>query len=1719
MPEEDVEHGEGTQDPEKSENISDGIVEPRRRRIFSRRNLGLLTAGFGLILILLSIFAVVSYRYGVLDTYIRSQFVGKLSAMGVVFDADVFRVTVSPLELELKNATFNDKLTGERLFFIRDGHLSLSIKDLFSWQLSRDIILDSTEINGAEAWIKFDENGRSNFSNLKFVEEEGARINFRYESVKFSLQDSLVHVGDQTRKIGATARNFGFFLELEDAEIPDDRKRYKISLTSNDSDFNYDGHVLEKISLDAKGIADRNGAEISELRITTPIGASTLNGTLSDWASLKYSLNIESNVDLTQASSIFPLGTAIRGVGNFKGNVTGEGETYKINGQIDSESIVVSGVYLKGVNVAATVQGTNSSYDVNGKAVAELLTFEDFRVEFPKLVGHVRGTGTDFRWVGELEAIAAKTPAMTLGGLFLSDAVAEYKDRQLALSAGNGRTKRFAIGDTEFENLTARNLKFSSNGGVVKVSAPNARTDSFSANGYTLKNVTGSGVRVTHAKGRTDVDAQKLASETAQIKNARLRNVTADNFLFTDRPASTNILAKNLRAENVDANGVSVAGVEAPEVTLQDNGTETIIYSDKVRVAKIDAGSAILGSLNVAGVRLTIRQGTITGKSNDIDAGDVQITKASGIADGGNLQGVKIAKPVFVLEPSGRYRATADMSIGGGMLGKIDLGAARADVDVNNDRVALNNLAADVMNGHANGTAIIALNSRTQSQISGDFTNLDIAKLFALQGGRILPINGQTTGKVNLTFDGTNFRNASGVVTADITANAGTAESGLVPVSGRVELNGNNGLFNIDHAKLNSEKSQLSTTGRFDLKNENSDLAVLLNSSDASEIDRLIRVLGVSPELEQQLNSNQVALAGNLRFDGKITGNVTDPVIDGKTALDSISMRGRELGSAAAAIFVSRDGITIKDGKLMERDGGNAVFEVNIPSPGTDNISVNATLTNVNAANLIAALPVSDYLPQGVRDFNAQTSGTVNITGLPNKAAGGVDLSSAAGTVSGQAFDAFKAKATFQGTLITLENLEIRSTDGYAVAKGTYDRSTTAFDFDLEGKNVQLAGLRNSLTQNPSVPAITGIADFTAKAAGESNRSASYNVNFNGTAKDVKINDSLFGDVSFKGVTANQQLVADMTATIDGRPQIVNAAVNFADENLPFQAETAFDQSPLEPYLAFFPQLRGKPIGGTATGRVEISGMLSVAAPDGARSYTPSNLTGTADFTQLGLRFQDTPLIATEPVSIRLNPNEVVINSAKFAGGGSNMTVSGSIALSENGSNNFAIDGRMNLNLLNLTSKDTFFAGFAEVSVRLVGPSRTSTLSGTASVDNASLSTFIGSDRISFERIKTDIIFTSNQAQIERATGYLGGGKFVASGGALLSGLSLQEFRLNLNGNNVTVPLPKDFITTGDAVLEVSGRRIDQAEGRFDPTAPLQVAIRGRLSARRSLYSKDIDLSNVVGARRDNSLSSAGDGSIAPIKFDLTVEGRDALIVRNNIADLTASVSLHVTGDSQNPQVAGRIIADSGTIFFRKDRYVVQRGVLEFPPETTIEPVINLQAETEIAGYQIFLNMSGSLTETDQLSVVVRSSPALPQADVVSLITTGSLSNAEGGIPTIAQTGINTAAEILADTIINNPARKATDKLFGLNVFEIDPIISGERLNPSARLTVGRQINNNLRITYSTNLSQDQNQVLAFEYRVSNKLSFVAQYEQRSLSNVTRNRDNFSFEIRFRRRF
>ena len=239
-------------------------------------------------------------------------------------------------------------------------------------------------------------------------------------------------------------------------------------------------------------------------------------------------------------------------------------------------------------------------------------------------------------------------------------------------------------------------------------------------------------------------------------------------------------------------------------------------------------------------------------------------------------------------------------------------------------------------------------------------------------------------------------------------------------------------------------------------------------------------------------------------------------------------------------------------------------------------------------------------------------------------------------------------------------------------------------------------------------------------------------------------------------------------------------------------------------------------------------------------------------------------------------------------------------------------------------------------------------------------------------------------------------------------------------------------------------------------------------------------------------------------------------MVRNNLADLVGSVSLQLNGPIKDPVISGRITATSGTLNFRNDRYDITRGLVDLPPQRGADPIINIQGESQIRGYRVTVGLTGPLS---QPQAIISSEPALPQADVVALITTGQLATGDTSESILSQSSLGTATSLLTDALINAPAQRATSRLFGLSRFEINPVLGGRGASPSARLTVGKRISKDLSITYSTNVTSDPNQILAVEYRVSDKLFFVAQYEQASTRKLTSRSDDFSFEIRFRRRF
>jgi translocation and assembly module TamB len=1615
----------------------------QRRRYLTRRNALIATVAIAVGFAALVLIALIAYRLGYVDRYIARQIVDTFAQYGIRAEIKEFHTKgLSSTTVEMTDIKLYDRQTGEQLGKIDRLIAEARIADLYALNLRRNINLESLQVDGAEVWVKFDEQGNSNFRNITLPEPDpNRRILFSYSTAKVVINSGVVHYGDERHDISGEARNIVATIQPDDPNAPAESWMNTVTLALSNSTFVYDNRPVNDISVEARGRVNQTRAEIHELVLRSPLAEARLKGTMDDWRNLRYQMQVTSMVDLTQASDILQAGTTLRGVGNLEGTVSGQGSRYQVDGQITADALAADGIRLQNLNLSGRGTGDGSSYEVNGRAVAEVLAAGDFQLNTLQLTGGVMGTGTDFRWVGELRAAAARGAGATIAGLILSDVVAESRDERLTATASSASANRLSTSGANVNGAQASDVRVSSENGVTTASVGSVRAGTVDASGVRVNGLTAGGVEIV------------------------------------SRDGATNVVANSVRVGGINAEG---------------------------------AWGARTGSLNIAGVRLTVRDGRVQGSSGDINAGTVAFQD-------GRVENLRLARPVFVIEPQGRYRASADLSLGGGVLGKINLGAAQSHVVATNNQIRLDNFTADVLNGNARGNATISTARGGASRVTAEFNNLDIDNLVATFSQRIVPLTGKTSGAIDLAFPGSNVKAASGTVRAEFSGETVSEASTRTPLTGDVTLRADRGLFNIERANLRTAASELTATGRFSFVRAESDLRLQLNSADATELQNVLLASGLFPELDEQLRNSGIRLGGEFAFNGQVRGDLTNPIVDGSARVGSLIVQERDLGALSAVISVTPSEIRVTDGILTERDGGGAQFSLVAPRTGENNIALDVTLDRANGGNLLAAASAlrprvssSDASPSALdrlTDLQSDLSGRINVTGLPNAMSGKADLNFGAGRIGGEPFESIVARATFDGPVVNLETVDARFNAGRITANGTFNTTSQAFDIQARGAGIQLDRLESFAAKNASgVPSLTGTADLTARATGTLKDFSTFQINIDGEGRDVTVNGRPAGHLTLVGRTENRLFDLRLTTDLLGQPQVIAARVDLSSDRLPTTIETTLTGTDLTPLFALvLPQSNVK-VMGRATGTLKAGGNLVTKNADDEDVFGIAGLSGTANFTELTVQVADVQLQAVSPLLVQFSPDEVFFERTQFTGPGTNVLFGGTAAIGPGGRQNLTVDGKLNLRVLNGISPNIFLAGVAEASVRVTGTFEQPRLFGTANVAGASIATLIGDERLSVTNVNGRVRFNSNQAQIDSLTGNLGGGRVSVSGGALLAGLSLSRFRFSVRGDDVTVPYPEGFRSTADADVEING----SARGQI---------ITGVVNLRRAEYTEDIELADIINRRREASLTEGGGESslAATTQLDLRIEGRDALVVRNNLADIVGSVSVRAVGPMEDPVISGRVSVTRGTLNFRNDRYEVTRGFIDLPAARDADPLLNIQAEAEIKGYQVLVGLTGPLS---QPVTTLRSDPALPQADVVALVLTGNLSTGETGGSTLAQTGLGTATSLLTDTLINAPVRRATDKLFGLNRFEIDPLIAGRGgASPTARLTVGRQINRNLSITYSTNLTSDQNQVLALEYRVSNQLSFVAQYEQGSVNGFSSRNDNFSFEIRFRKRF
>ena len=1595
----------------------------RRWRYFTRRHAFLATLVVGVTAIAVVLLVLFLFRLGYVDRYLAGQIKQTFANYGIRAEIRDFHATFPPQTVEMDGIELYDAQTGAQLGKIDKLRATIRIEDLYALNLRRNINLQDLKIEGFEAWVNFDEQGRSNFGNLRLPPPEpNKRILFAYSTANVEIKNGVIHYGDARHEISGEARNLEMTILPDDPSAPAESWMNTVTLNLTNSSFTYDGRPINDIAVHARGRVNQTRAEIHEVVLRSPVAEARLQGVMDDWRALRYQMNVTSTVDLTQLSDVLQPGATLRGAGNFVGTVTGQGDQFKVDGEIKSDALAADGLRLQGLNVSASGSVQGRTYEINGKAVADLLNAGDFQIDSLQLAGQVMGTGSNFRWVGELRAVAEKSYGTTLTGLILRDARAEMNDGV----------------------LTASSSQFTANGLVAS--------------------------------------------------GARVNGITASDLRVRSQNNVTTATVASVKAGTISASGAQVKGVTANNIDVQNRDGVTSVVVKDVQVGATTAAGAEIGSLNIAGVRLSVRNRRIEGSTADIDAGTVKF------ADG-QAENVKLAKPVFVVEPSGSYRASADLSIGGGVLGSMNMGQARAAVVATNREIQFNNFSADVFKGRATGNARVAIARGGTSQVSADFNEIDIAGPLTAMAGSAVPLAGRATGRVDLTFPGTDYKLASGTVSTRLTAEAGETSEDRIPITGEVAMRANRGTFDIQQVNLQTPATKLTATGQFSFEND-SNLQVDLNSSDAAELQAVLISSGLLPEVGEQMRSYGVELAGQLAFNGNITGRLNSPNVNGRVSVGSLIVNGNEMGSLSASIAMNDREINVPEGSLEERDGGGVQFSLVKPRTGENNMKITARLDRFSARNLLALSPLSDR-KELTSDTQSDISGDINISGIPDAMTGNANLTFGPGRLAGEQLQSLVARARFDGPNVYVDNVDVHLGAGHIVAKGNFNTKSKAFEFQGNAENIQLARLV-ALANRPGLPSVTGVANFTAQISGSfaDDDFRNYLITFNGEGRDVSINGRPTGTIALSGKTENQQLNITFTSGLLGPPQVVAANINLASPLLESSVETTFTNADLTNLFQIALPGSTVRISGRANGTIRAKGNLI----DDDNNFSLAGLAGEANFTELSFRVEDVQLNATTPLVVRFTPNHIEFERTRFTGPGTNIVLDGTLATASGGPQSLTVNGDLNMRVLNGISPDFFSSGTAEVAVRINGTFEAPRVIGTASLTNASVSVLIENERWTVANLRAVLRFSANQAQIDSLTGTIGGGRVSATGGALLDGFTVSAFRVNLLGDDVTVPFPEDFRSTLDADVEIRGSSREQLIG-------------GTVTLRRTEYTQDIEIADLINTRRGESIEEGAEVELArtAVFAALRVEGRNALVVRNNLADLVGSVSLQLDGPVNDPTVSGRITATSGTLNFRNDRYDITRALLDLPPARNADPVVNIQAESQIRGYRVIVSLTGPLS---QPQATVRSEPALPQADVVSLITTGQLSSGDTSSSILAQSEVGAATSLLTDALINAPAQRATRRLFGLTRFEINPVIGGTTgSTPAARLVLGQRISKEVTVTYSTNVTSDPNQILALEYRVSDRLSFVAQYEQASTRRLSARTNNFMFEIRFRKRF
>jgi translocation and assembly module TamB len=979
--------------------------------------------------------------------------------------------------------------------------------------------------------------------------------------------------------------------------------------------------------------------------------------------------------------------------------------------------------------------------------------------------------------------------------------------------------------------------------------------------------------------------------------------------------------------------------------------------------------------------------------------------------------------------------------------GKIDIRKINAQYDLADGNLRVREIAVESLGGRIGADVeILNLDTKPAARVHAALEAISLrAVQQSVRQARSTPIavSGTLDGVADATWTGSiNNLRARSDLRVRANAKEKSSESSTVPVDALIHA-----AYDASSSSLVLRQSNLKTSA-FTLTadgevSHSSSLKIHAQISDLHQLEQLASSFVPS-------QTTLPAISGSATLDTTIRGSLQKPELSGQLDASNVHVEGSDWTQISTSFSASPSRFALSNGSLVNANQGRATFDATAALRDWSYAPENAIGANLNVRQMsIADL---EHLAKVQYPISGDLSAHVSLTGsqLNPSGSGSANISNA--RAYGEPFQTLALKFNASNGSITA-GVNVAASAGSAITELTFTPKTGAYKLKLDAPAVTLEKL-HALHEKQTV---RGTLSLSATGEGTLD-----NPQLNATlgAANLEVSQKMLAGLKANIAVVNKR--ANLTLDTQASQTSIHAHAQ-VELTGNYQTDASIDTGaiPLDTLFATFSTTVPAGFQGQTELHATLKGPLKNMALLEAHVTIPT----------LNAAYQELKIGNAAPIKADYANSVITLQPAELKGTGTSLRLQGSIPLSGSSSPNLTAQGTIDVGILRIFEADLHSSGTVSLDLHAAGSPSNPSIQGQVRLQDITMST--PTAPIGVENLNGTLNAQSDRVQISNLNGQVGGGE-VSLGGSIIYRPNLQ-FALALQGKSIRLRYPTGLRTVLESNLALSGNMQSST-------------LTGRVLIESLSFTPDFDISK-FGDQFSNSVSTpAQPGFADTVNLNVAVQSKENLSANSSQVSLEGAVALNVAGTAANPVITGRTELTSGELFYRGNRYQLQRGLITFADPNQTNPNLNVSVTTNVEQYNLTIGLRGTI---DRLTTTYSSDPPLSTADVIHLIAFGNTTSESAAASNSQSTDAMVASSAIGAGLTNG-----VNSLAGLSSLQIDPLLGGNNQNPSARIALQQRVTKNFLFTFSTDVSQPGQEVVEGDYQINKRWSVTVTRDQ-----------------------